>query len=163
MKTEIIYPSEKYFKSFHEALSIVAQERIYIEMVEAPPIEKLSTFQSDLIAKNGPVYYAINNDRVVGWCDIFPEDNPRQNHRGGLGMGLIPEFRGQGLGSQLLSAVLDHAKKIGLEKVELHVYTSNMAAIALYKRFGFEEEGLIKKYRKIDGQYFDCLAMAKFL
>jgi RimJ/RimL family protein N-acetyltransferase len=163
MKTEIIYPSEKYFKSFHEALSTVANERIYIEMVEAPPIEEVSSFQSGLIAKNGPVYYAINNDRVVGWCDVFPESNPRQSHRGGLGMGLIPEFRGQGLGSQLLSAVLDHAKKFGLEKVELHVYTSNIAAIALYKKFGFEQEGLIKKYRKVDGQYFDCLAMAKFL
>jgi RimJ/RimL family protein N-acetyltransferase len=163
MNTEIVYPSEKYFKSFHEALSIVAQERIYIEMVEAPPVEKVSAFQSSLISKNGPVYYAINNNRVVGWCDIFPENNPRQSHRGGLGMGLIPEFRGKGIGSQLLSAVLDHAKKFGLEKVELHVYTSNVAAIALYKKFGFEEEGLMKKYRKVDGQYFDCLAMAKFL
>jgi putative acetyltransferase len=163
MNTQIIYPSEKYFKSFHEALSIVASERVYIEMIEAPPLEKVSSFQSNLILKNGPVYYAINNDRVVGWCDVFPEENPRQSHRGGLGMGLLPEFRGQGLGSKLLSAVLDHAKRFGLEKVELHVYTSNIAGVTLYKNFGFEQEGLIKKYRKLDGQYFDCLAMGKFL
>jgi RimJ/RimL family protein N-acetyltransferase len=160
---EIIYPSEKYFKSFHEALSIVAKERIYIEMIEAPPLEKVSSFQKSLISKDGPVYYAINNDQVVGWCDVFPEENPRQNHRGGLGMGLLPEFRGQGLGSKLLSSVLDHSKRFGLEKVELNVYTSNTAAVALYKKFGFEQEGLIKKYRKLDGQYFDCLAMGKFL
>jgi RimJ/RimL family protein N-acetyltransferase len=132
-------------------------------MIEPPPLEKVASFQRDLIAKNGPVYYALNNDRVVGWCDVFPEKNPRQNHRGGLGMGLLPEFRGQGLGSKLLSAVLDHAKKFGLEKVELNVYTSNTSAIALYKKFGFEQEGLIKKYRKLDGRYFDCLAMGKFL
>lgn len=163
MSTEIVYPSEKYFKSFHDALSTVAKERIYIEMIEAPPLEKVSSFQSSLISKNGPVYYAVNNDRVVGWCDVFPEENPRQNHRGGLGMGLLPEFRGQGLGSKLLSSVLDHAKKFGLEKVELNVYTSNTPAVALYKKFGFEQEGLIKKYRKLDGQYFDCLAMGKFL
>ena len=163
MNTQIIYPSEKYFKSFHEALSTVAKERVYIEMIEAPPLEKVSSFQTDLISKNGPVYYAINDDRVVGWCDVFPEKNPRQNHRGGLGMGLLPEFRGQGLGSKLLSSVLDHAKKFGLEKVELNVYTSNTPAVALYKKFGFEQEGLIKKYRKLDGQYFDCLALGKFL
>jgi putative acetyltransferase len=78
-------------------------------------------------------------------------------------MGLLPEFRGQGLGSKLLSAVLDHAKKFGLEKVELNVYTSNTPAVALYKKFGFEQEVLIKKYRKLEGQYFDCLAMGKFL
>ena len=163
MTVEIIYPSEGFFKSFHEALSIVAQEKIYIEMVEAPPLEKVSGFQKDLISKNGPVYYAIKHDRVIGWCDVFPEDGPRLQHRGGLGMGLLPEFRGQGVGSQLISAVLDHAKSFGLEKVELNVYTSNISAIALYKKFGFEQEGLIKKYRKVDGQYFDCLAMAKFL
>lgn len=163
MSTQIIYPTEKYFKSFHEALSIVAKEKVYIEMIEAPPLERVSSFQNGLIAKDGPVYYAINNDRVVGWCDVFPEENPRQNHRGGLGMGLLPEFRGQGLGTKLLSSVLDHAKKFGLEKVELNVYTSNAPAVALYKKFGFEQEGLIKKYRKLDGQYFDCLAMGKFL
>ncbi len=163
MKTEIIYPTEKYFASFHEALSIVANERIYIEMIEAPPLDKVANFQRELISKNGPVYYAVNNEKVVGWCDVFPESNPRQCHRGGLGMGLVPGFRGQGIGSLLLSKVLEHAKSFGLEKVELHVYTSNHAAIALYKKFGFIEEGLIKSYRKLDGQTHDCLSMAKFL
>lgn len=160
---EIIYANEKYFPSFHQALSIVAKERVYIEMIEAPPLEKVASFQKDLISKNGPVYYVINEDKVVGWCDVFPEENPRQSHRGGLGMGILPEFRGKGIGSQLLQKVIDHAKTFGLEKIELNVYTSNISAVALYKKFGFEQEGLIKKYRKLDGQYFDCLAMGKFL
>lgn len=163
VSTQIIYPSEIYIPSYHVALSTVASERVYIEMIESPPLEKVISFQRGLIARNGPVYYAINNDRVVGWCDVFPIENPRQSHRGGLGMGLIPEFRGQGLGSKLLKAVLDHAKNFGLEKVELNVYTSNSPAVALYRKFGFEQEGLIKKYRKLDGQYFDCLVMAKYL
>jgi RimJ/RimL family protein N-acetyltransferase len=163
MDIEIVYPTEKYFSSFHEVLSKVASERVYIEMIEAPPLEKVSGFQKKLISINGPVYYAIQNNCVVGWCDVFPEDNPRQSHRGGLGMGLLPEFRGKGVGSKLLKAVLEHAKKFGLEKVELNVYTTNVPAIALYKKFGFEQEGLLKKYRKLDGKYFDCLAMGKFL
>ncbi|MBC7465973.1 MAG: GNAT family N-acetyltransferase [Bdellovibrio sp.] len=162
MKIEIVYASEKYFQSFYEALSQVAKERIYIEMVEAPPYEKVVGFQQDNISKNAAVYYAVQGDRVVGWCDIFSSNNPRMSHRGGLGMGLLPEFRGLGLGSKLLKSALEHAQKIGLEKVELHVYSSNISAIALYKNFGFEQEGLLKKYRKLDGQDFDCLAMAKF-
>ncbi len=163
MNTTIIYPTEKYFKSFHQALSSVARERIYIEMLEAPPLEKVSDFQNELILKKGPVYYAVDDTKVVGWCDIFPEDNPRQKHRGSLGMGIISEYRGKGIASKLLAAVLAHAKDFGLEKVELNVYTSNVNAIALYKKFGFEQEGLIRNYRKLDGVYFDCLAMAKFL
>lgn len=163
MNIEIVYPSEKYLKGFYEVLSTVAQERVYIEMIEAPPLDRTFSFQNDLISKNGPVYYAIDSERVVGWCDIFPNDNPRLSHRGGLGMGLLPEYRGQGLGSKLLSSTLENAKTFGLEKVELHVYTTNTSAVALYKRFGFEQEGLIRRYRKLDGQYFDCLAMGKFL
>lgn len=163
MSAQIIYPSEKYFASFHQALSQVASERVYLEMVEAPPLEKVSEFQRDIIGKNGPVYYAIDNERVIGWCDVFPKDNPRHCHRGALGMGLIPEYRGQGLGSKLLSAVIAHSKQFGLEKIELSVYTSNTSAIALYKKLGFEQEGLIKKYRKVDGQYFDSMIMGMFL
>ena len=160
---KIIYGNEKYFPSFHEALSKVAKERIYIEMIEAPPFEKVASFQRDLISKNGPVYYAIVDDQVVGWCDVYPEENPRQSHRGGLGMALLPAYRGKGIGSMLLEKIIEHAKSFGLEKIELQVYTANVSAIALYKKFGFEQEGLIKKYRKLDGQYFDCLAMGKFL
>lgn len=163
MEVKIVYPSEQYFKGFHEALSSVAKERIHIEMIEAPPFEKVAKFQRELIEKNGPAYYAIQGEQVVGWCDVFPYDNPRQSHRGALGMGLLPEYRGKGIGSALVNEVLNHSKRFGLEKVELHVYTSNESAIALYKKFQFEPEGLIKKYRKLDGEYFDCLVMGKFL
>jgi RimJ/RimL family protein N-acetyltransferase len=163
MNVQIVYPTKKYLRGFYEALSEVARERVYIEMIEAPPFKKVSAFQTGLIKKNGPVYYAIDHDRVIGWSDVFPEENPRQSHRGSLGMGLLPEYRGQGLGSKLLSSVLDHSKQFGLEKIELSVFTSNASAIALYRKFGFENEGLIKNYRKLDGQYFDCLIMAKFL
>lgn len=160
---KIIYADEKYFSSFHDALSIVAKERIYLEMIEAPQLEKVAEFQRRLIAENGPVFYATDDSKVVGWCDVFPQENPRQSHRGSLGMGILPDFRGQGIGTKLLEKVLAHAKDFGLEKVELHVYTTNNSGIALYKKMGFEQEGLIKKYRKIEGQYFDSLAMGKFL
>ena len=163
MPTEVCYADPALIPSFHEALSVVARERIYIEMIEPPPLERVTKFQTELIEKNGPVYYAVSEGRVVGWADVFPENNPRMSHRGGLGMGLLPAFRGQGLGSKLLQSVLDHSKRFGLEKVELHVYTTNLPAIALYRKHGFEQEGLLRSFRKLDGQYFDCLAMGKFL
>ena len=141
----------------------MAAERIYLEMVEAPPFEKVASHQRQLIEKNGPVFYALDGDQVVGWCDIFPFNNPRLNHRGGLGMGLLPKYRGQGLGTKLVQATLKKAKEFGLEKVELEVYTSSPAAVALYRRLGFVDEGFVKNYRKLDGQYFDCFSMAIFL
>ena len=77
-------------------------------------------------------------------------------------MGILPEFRGKGIGSRLVEAALDKAWEFGLEKVELEVYTINEPAIALYRKHGFVEEGLHKNYRKLNGQTFDCLAMARY-
>jgi RimJ/RimL family protein N-acetyltransferase len=163
MNPEIVYANEKFFASFRETLDIVARERIYIEMIEAPPLEKVAEFHRKLIAQGGPAYFAVAGDRVVGWCDAFPERDFKHKHRSCLGMGIVPEFRGKGLGAKLMTAVLDHATRTGVEKMELKVNTANTRAIALYKKFGFEQEGLIKKYRKVDGRYFDCMLMGKAL
>ena len=52
---QIIYANEKYLESFHKLLGEVAKERIYIEMVEAPPIESTNAFQKRLIEQNAHV------------------------------------------------------------------------------------------------------------
>lgn len=160
---QIIYADSRYFASFHKALASVAAEKIYIETIEVPELESVEKFQGQLIAQNAPVYYAVSDGHVVGWCDISIKDNPRMKHRGGLGMGLIDGYRGQGLGTQLLRAALKHAKEIGLEKVELAVYATNTAALALYRKMGFVDEGCIKNYRRLEGQNFDAVMMAHFL
>ncbi len=162
MSISIIYAEEKYFKSFHSALDKVAKEKVYIEMIEAFPLQQIIDFQKSLITNYWPNYYAIETDEVVGWADIHISSNPRLSHRGYLGMGVLKSHRKKGLGTALLNAVLEHAQKIGLEKVELNVYPDNLGAIALYKKFGFLETGCIKHYRKLEGHYFDCLLMEKF-
>lgn len=161
--TEIVYPNQNLIPSYYECLKQVASEKRFIELLEPPPLDKVIGFQMSLVLNNGPVFYAVDNGKVVGWCDVFPEENPRHSHRGGLGMGILPEYRGKGIGSRLLDAVLKKAKEFRLEKVELNVYTSNKNAIKLYKKFGFVEEGQIRNYRKLDGEIFDALLMAKFL
>ncbi len=87
MAIQVIYPTESLIPEFWKILDIVAKEKTYLETVEAPPLEKVLLFQRKIIADNGPVYYALENGAVVGWIDIFPIDNPRLAHRGGLGMG----------------------------------------------------------------------------
>lgn len=65
-------------------------------------------------------------------------------HRGSVGMGLIPEFRGRGLGLRLIDAALQQAWEWGLSRVELSVHADNTAAITLYEKVGFKREGLIR-------------------
>ncbi len=74
-------------------------------------------------------------------------------------------FRGQGIGTALLAALLDWAKENPLiEKVCLEVVADNTNAIRLYQKFGFVEEGVKKKAAKIDdGTYWDLILMARFV
>ena len=78
-------------------------------------------------------------------------------------MGILPAYRGQGIGTRLLEHTLQKAKEFGLEKIVLQVYDTNTSARALYEKMGFTQEGYFKKYRKIGQRYFDSIAMAKFL
>lgn len=104
-QVEIVLANEPLIPSFHAALDAVAREEIYIEMVEAKPLEDVIAFQTRLISQNAPCFYAVTVDQeVVGWIDITPAANPRMAHRGFLGMGLRKEFRGRGLGSKRLNS-----------------------------------------------------------
>lgn len=164
MEYKIIYANNKYFKSFHQVLDSVAKERIYLASTAAPALDKTDAFQEQLIKNNWPAYYALNsNDEVVGWLDISSSTNPLLSHRGSLGMGVKKEYRGKGIGTKLLSQGIKHARTTSLEKIELSVYTNNSAAIELYKKFGFQEIGVIKNYRKLDSEYLDSLQMEVFL
>jgi RimJ/RimL family protein N-acetyltransferase len=160
---DIIRARKDLIPAFHKTLDEVARERTFIEMIEAPPLEKVTEFQTNGIDKDWPLFYAVEGSEVVGWCDIFPASNPRLAHRGFLGMGIKKSHRAQGLGTKLINAALEHAKKIGLAKVELSVYTTNHPAIRLYEKIGFERSGYITDYRRVDGVSFDALQMEIFL
>ncbi len=163
MSVEIVYAREDLVPSFRQAFDQVAKEHIYLEMIEADSLDQMIAFQNKLIEKNSPVYFAVDIGVVVGWIGIMSSSNPRLAHRGHLGMGVIKSHRRQGIGSKLLNIALEHARSTELEKVELYVYTANKPAIKLYRKYNFDEIGVIRHYRKLDGQYFDALEMELFL
>jgi len=68
-------------------------------------------------------------------------------HVGRLGMGILPAYRGQGLGRRLLREVLSRMFARGLLRVELEVFASNLPAIKLYEREGFVTEGRKRRAR----------------
>jgi ribosomal protein S18 acetylase RimI-like enzyme len=78
-------------------------------------------------------------------------------------MGVLSDYRGQGIGRRLLQSALAAARKLGLERVELAVLTNNAPAISLYRSLGFEVEGTIRHAQKLDDGYGDDYLMALFL
>ncbi len=86
-------------------------------------------------------------------------------HRGTLGIAVVKEWRGQGIGTALMGSLLKWATaNLLIEKVCLEVFTTNTNAIRLYRKLGFVEEGLRLKDIKIGpGRYVDTLAMGRFV
>jgi L-phenylalanine/L-methionine N-acetyltransferase len=88
--------------------------------------------------------------------------SPRRGHARSLGIWVLPEAQGQGIGRALMEALIDSAENwMGVRRLELVVNADNARAIALYRRCGFELEGTHRAYALRDGQWVDCLAMAR--
>lgn len=83
---------------------------------------------------------------------------------GEIGMAIAREWRGRGVGSALMVAGIDWARGQGLHKLSLSVWPHNAAAIALYRKYGFVEEGRhIKQYRRQSGELWDSVDMGLLL
>ena len=85
---------------------------------------------------------------------------PIQAHRGVFGVGLLPQFRGRGIGTKLIQSALAAARAYGLHRVELTVRENNTGAIELYKKAGFEIEGVQRNAVLVDGVYENVICMA---
>lgn len=156
----IVYSAEQYATSFNKSLDQVAREQKYLAMVEAPSVEATVRFVKSMVEQNAAQYFAMIEDEVVGWCNISPYSRITMKHTGALGMGVIAAHRGKGIGEKLLWKCIEHAWNSGLERIELEVYADNPAAVALYKKLGFQQEGLKAKARKFNGEYKDTTVMA---
>ncbi len=105
---------------------------------------------------------AVIEGKMIGWADLRRESNPRRAHVATFGMAVHDAHAGRGAGSALMTALLDMADRwLGLRRLELIVFADNARAIALYERFGFEREGLMRAHSLRDGVYVDSLAMAR--
>jgi ribosomal protein S18 acetylase RimI-like enzyme len=79
-------------------------------------------------------------------------------------MAVARDWRGRGVGSALLAAGIDWGRERGLHKLSLDVFAHNERAIALYRKFGFVEEGRrAKHYRRQSGELWDSIEMGLLL
>lgn len=135
----------------------VARERRYLGSPSGFSIERTRDFLRTIQSRGGIHLTVWDEDLLVGWCDVLPGEYEGLTHSGQLGMGLLPEYRGLGLGYRLLTGALTEIFRTNLERVELDVFASNSAAIALYRKIGFRQEGRKIHARKLDGLYDDIL------
>jgi RimJ/RimL family protein N-acetyltransferase len=103
---------------------------------------------------------AVADDEIIGSLHV----EASRFGFGEIGMMVAREWRGRGVGSALMTAAIDWARERGLHKLSLDVFAHNTAAIGLYRKMGFVEEGRrIKHYRRANGELWDSIEMGLLL
>lgn len=105
---------------------------------------------------------ALAQGEIVGTAGLKGIPNTRRSHACMLGIAVIGHAQGQGVGTALMKALIDYADRwTRFLRIELTVYVDNPKAIALYEKFGFEREGVLRNYSLRDGQLVDVVAMGR--
>ena len=140
-----------------ELFAAVAEERDGI--ATEPPVdidERAAQFARTAVGS----VIAVADGQIVGMLHI----EASRHGFGELGMLVDRDWRGRGVGSALVQAAISRARGQGLHKLCLEVFAHNTAAIALYRKSGFIEEGRrTGQYRRASGELWDSIVMGLVL
>lgn len=103
------------------------------------------------------------NQIPVGMVNLYLNSSPKLAHQALFGIIVDENFRGRGIGTQLIQELMKVAKnKFHIELLHLEVYEGNPAQ-SLYKRLGFKEFGVYKNFIKENGNYLAKIFMQQEL
>ncbi|WP_079526251.1 GNAT family N-acetyltransferase [Halobacillus hunanensis] len=99
---------------------------------------------------------------IVGFSRCEGSNLKRLSHKVEFGVCVLKEYWGYGIGKNLLQESVCWADSNAIKKIALTVLETNGKAIDLYKKFGFEVEGVLKKDKFLsDGNYYNTVLMAR--
>ena len=116
-----------------------------------------------LSRENQMIFVAEHDGQLIGYLSATSGYYKRNRHNAEIVIGILQDFTGQGVGTQLFMAMEEWARQKQLHRLELTVMTHNKAGVALYKKRGFEVEGIKRRALIINGLYVDEYYMAKLL
>jgi RimJ/RimL family protein N-acetyltransferase len=142
-------------RALAELFAAVAEERDGIAAEPPVDVERVAAnweLEGTLIALDAGV--------IVGEIRV----EPTPFGFGEIGMMVAAGRRGRGVGTALVAASIEWARARGLHKLTLSVFPHNDAAIALYRKFGFVDEGRrTGQIRRASGELWDLIEMGLLL
>lgn len=122
--------------------------------------EFLQNMQKSIIEK---MFLCEIENKIVGICSIEGVNKIRIKHRVDLAITVLKNYWGNKIGEKLIDYAIEYCKSNSIKKIELTVRIDNERALKLYKKFGFEIEGEIKKFIYFGGNYYNCYFMGLLL
>jgi phosphinothricin acetyltransferase len=111
-----------------------------------------------------PVLVAEAEAGVVGWASLNVFNARRAyDHVADLSLYVEREWRGRGVGSRLLEALIVGARDLGFHKLVLAAFPWNEAGMRAYRRTGFRDVGIYREQGRLDGRWVDTIVMEKIL
>jgi RimJ/RimL family protein N-acetyltransferase len=127
-----------------------------------PPLDRevtIDRWRSDIDDPHAVRFVVEDRGRIIGEANAHVTGG-----RAGLGMQVAEAYRGLGVGTVLVSAIVEWARTNGAHKVTLQVWPHNEAARSLYEHLGFVEEGRLRRhYRRTTGELWDAIVMGLVL
>ena len=115
----------------------------------------------DIDNNRGYLIWAILDDKIIGSCDIWRGITLRDQHVGKLGIMVDRDFRHGGIGKFMMELILEKARKMKLKIIKLDLFSNNIPALNLYKKFGFKEYGKLPNGLFRKDEYSDEIKMYK--
>jgi RimJ/RimL family protein N-acetyltransferase len=114
-------------------------------------------------SENSTILIAEEDKQLIGYLIAIGGNAKRNKHSVYLVIGVLAQYRGLGVGTQLFEQLEKWATEHDVHRLELTVVTRNETGIRLYKKMGYDIEGTKRHSLYIEGNYVDEYYMSKFL
>ncbi|RLQ92410.1 GNAT family N-acetyltransferase [Falsibacillus albus] len=119
--------------------------------------------QADMDNEKNLFLVAESGGSLVGFSRCEGSGLKRFAHKVEFGVGVLKDYWGYQIGTNLLKESIDWAQTAGLKKMTLNVLETNEKAIHLYEKLGFTVEGVLKKDKRLsDGRYYNTVIMGRW-
>lgn len=113
-------------------------------------------------SNNNLLLLAINEGTIVGTASVKADSQFRLSHVGEVGISILQEYWGMGLGTLMLEEIINWVKEMGvLFRLELDVQVRNERAVHLYQKMGFQIDAVMLRGARTDlGEFLDVYKMS---
>ncbi|HWN98396.1 MAG TPA: GNAT family N-acetyltransferase [Blastocatellia bacterium] len=148
-------------------IAIASEPDVYVSYtpLEANmPVEKEATTIRKHLERGNFFLVAETEGRVIAQLRcVIDSSYVITHHTAVLGMSVDRTYRNQSVGAKMMEQAIKWAEDKNIVRLELEVYSENVAAIHLYEKFGFEIEGRKRMYAYQRGRYYDSYMMSRLL